>query len=323
MDKVSVIIPVYNVGQYLARTITGVLEQTYRDLEVILVDDCSKDNSRQVMESFQKKDHRVRCFFQEVNQGVSAARNRGLDEAIGQWICFCDGDDWYEPNFLEKMMESAKTESADYIICDYQIVSDGKAPIKAGTTDGLYTGCDPRMVIACGSLSSCTHMFHRSLFEKSGVRYPTQCRQYEEMPVVPVLAKYASRIGILEDSLYNYYQRGNGSSASNMAVDYTKNFKIAHDMMAQALGNGYEKELEYHAIYALHYGEILNLCKQGADRKKILERIHANEALYPEYMHNSYLKNMGRAKGIFLWCEKKRLVLLLRVFAKLHSWRIG
>ncbi len=323
MDKVSIIVPVYNVGQYLTRTITAVLDQTYQNWELILVNDCSKDDSSQIMKAFQEKDPRVRCFFQEVNQGVSAARNWGLEEATGEWICFCDGDDWYEPQFLEKMVDCARKEKADYVICDYQVVSDGKMPIKAGTTDGLCTGCDPRLVIACGSLSSCTHMFHRSLFEKSGIRYPIECRQYEEMPVVPVLAKYASKIGVQEDALYNYYQRGNGASASNMAVDYTKNFRIAHDKMAQALGSGYEKELEYHAIYALHYGEILTLCKQKADRKTILSHIHAHEETYPDYRENPYLKYAGRAKKMFLLAERMRLIFLLRAFAALHSRCVG
>lgn len=323
MDKVSVIVPVYNVEPYLSHTITAVLEQTYQNLELLLVDDCSKDKSREIMETFEKKDSRVHCLFQPVNQGVSAARNRGLDAATGEWICFCDGDDWYEPDFLEKMLDCAQKEKADYVVCDYQVVADGKKPVKAGTTDPLATGCDPRFVIACGPLSSCTHMFQSTLFRKSGVRYPVECRQYEEIPVVPVLAAYATRIGVLQEALYNYYQRGNGSSASNMAVNYAENFRIAHDKMAQALGSGYEQELAYHAIYALHYGEILTLCKQGADSKTILSHIRDHERTYPDYWKNPYCKCMGRAKNLFLLAERMRFIFLLRAFAALHSRLVG
>ncbi len=323
MDKVSIIVPVYNVAPYLARTVQAVLEQTYENWELLLVDDGSQDDSSRVMERLQKEDSRVQCFYQACNSGVSAARNRGIEEASGDWICFCDGDDWYEPDFLTKMLQCAKEEGADYILCDYQVVSDGKKPMCAGSVDGLTTGCDPKRVIACGPLSSCTHLFHRTLFEKSGVRYPVGCKQYEEMPVVPVLAKYASKIGVVHEALYNYYQRGNGTSASNMAERYVENFQAAYAQMAQALGAGYEEELVYHAIYALPYGEILTLCKQGAARKTILARICAYEKEYPGYWKNSYLKYMGRAKRLFLWAERKRMVWPLRAFAALHSRCVG
>ncbi len=323
MDKVSIIVPVYNVEPYLARTVQAVLEQTYGNWELLLVDDCSQDDSRQVMERLQKADPRIQCFYQERNGGVSAARNCGIEAASGEWICFCDGDDWYEPDFLKKMLQCAKEEDADYILCDYQVVSDGKKPMSAGSVDGLTTGCDPKLVIACGPLSSCTHLFHRALFEKSGVRYPVGCKQYEEMPVVPVLAKYASKIGVVHEALYNYYQRGNGTSASNVAERYVENFKAAHAQMVQALGEGYEEELVYHAIYALPYGEILTLCKQGADRKTILAHIGAYEKAYPRYWENPYLKYMGRAKRMFLWAERKRMVGPLRAFAALHSRCVG
>lgn len=323
MDKVSIIVPVYNVAPYLTRTVQAILGQSYENWELLLVDDCSRDESRSVMERVEKEDARIRCFYQEQNGGVSAARNRGIDEASGDWICFCDGDDWYEPEFLEKMLQCAREEEADYIICDYQVVSDGKNPMRAGSVDELITGCDPKLVIACGPLSSCTHLFHRELFEKSGVRYPVGCKQYEEMPVVPVLAKYAKRVGVVQEALYNYYQRGNGTSASNVAERYAENFHVAYAQMAQALGEGYEEELVYHAIYALPYGEILTLCKQDADRKTILAHICAYEKEYPAYWENPYLKHMGRAKRMFLWAERKRLVLPLRAFAALHSRCVG
>lgn len=319
MNKVSVIIPVYNVEKYLPRTIGALLNQTYQNLEIILVDDCSKDGSRRVMEEYAAGDRRIRCFFQDPNQGVSEARNRGLDAVTGDWVCFCDGDDWYEPEFVEKMLSCAETEGADYIICDYQIAVDGKPPVASGSTGGLTTGCDPRVVIACGPVSSCTHMFRKELFDVSGARYPKGCRQYEELPVVPALAKFASRIGVVSEPLYNYYQRGDGTSASNTATEVQRNFLIGLEGLRKILGDGYEKELEYHAIYALHYGEILALCKQGAGTKKILQAIALRQKEYPDYLKNPYVKSMGIAKRMFLLAQKLRLVFALRIFAKIHS----
>ncbi len=319
MDKVSIIVPVYQVAGYLPRMLDAILGQTHSDLEVLLVNDCSPDDSRGVMEAYAARDSRVVCLYQQQNRGVSAARNRGLDEMTGDWVCFCDGDDWYQPDYLEKMLRCAHEEGADFVICDYQLVSDGKKPIRAGAVDGLGSGCDLKTVIALGPISSWNHLIHRELLDRAGVRYPEGVRQYEELPVIPVLAKYARRVGILKEPLYNYYQRGDGTSASNAATDYRRNFEAAHSLMAQKLGPGYEREIEYHAIYALFYGEILLLCKQNAPRARILQALEALKRQYPDYRSNPYLPQMGRAKNLFLAAGEGKQVWAQRLFAKLHS----
>ena len=318
MDKVSIIVPVYKVEKYLERCVTALTGQTHRNIEIILVDDGSPDNSGALCDRLAEGDSRIVVIHQE-NQGVSAARNRGLDAATGQWVCFCDGDDWYEPEFVESFLACAAREKADYLFCDYQIVSDTKNPIPSQSTAGFVSGEDVRKVIACAPMSSCTHMIRRELFEVSGIRYPVGCRQYEELPVIPALAKFASRVGVIHKPLYNYYQRSDGSSASNNADGVEDNFRIGLNGLRSVLGDGYEQELAYHAIYALHYGEILALCKRNADRRTILERIDTYEKQYPDFLQNRYLEGMGTAKRLFLLAQNKRLIFLLRGFAKVHS----
>ncbi len=319
MEKVSIVLPAYNVEPYIARTLASLTGQTYRNLEILVVEDCSQDGTRQKILDAAREDGRILPILPERNGGVSRARNMALDAMTGDWVCFCDGDDWYEPTFVERMLECAHREQADYILCDYQIAADGKRPMKANTVGGLASGSDPREVIALGSLSSCTHMFSAELFRRSGLRYPVCCRQFEELPVIPALARYASRIGVVDAALYNYFQRGDGTSASNAAKDYRENFIKAFSQLEQVLGDGYEQELEYHAVYALHYGDILVLCKQKADRRVILERIRENRSRCPNYRSNPYVKKMGIAKRMFLRAEDMGLVGLLRLYAKLHS----
>lgn len=319
MDKVSIIVPVYNVAPYLKRCVDALIGQTYSNLEILLIDDGSTDGSREIMAQSAAEDLRIRPFYQPYNQGVSAARNRGLDEASGEWIAFCDGDDWYLPEFVETMLLCAKSEQADYIVCDYKIVSDKGLAIVSGSTARVESGIDRRKVIACGPTSSCTHLIRRELFFLSGVRYPISCRQYEELSVIPVLAKYAARIGVIHQPLYCYYQRGNGTSASNAEGSSEQSFLSAADAMHTALGNDYGAEVEYHAIYALFYGEILKLCKRKASTAQVKEHIIGYERRYPMYWKNTYLTHMGLAKRVFLWLERRRCIWGLRILAKIHA----
>ena len=133
MDKISIIVPVYNVDKYLKRCVDSLLKQTYENIEIILVNDCSPDNSAQIISEYEMSDSRVKGITQPQNMGVSAARNRGLEEASGEWIAFCDGDDWYLPEFCEEMLNSAKENGSDFVICDYQLVSDNGPSVTANT----------------------------------------------------------------------------------------------------------------------------------------------------------------------------------------------
>lgn len=319
MDKVSIIVPVYNVEAYLARCIDSLIGQTYENIEILLVDDKSKDESARIIREYAKRDNRVKALFQENNQGVSAARNRGLDEMTGEWVCFCDSDDWYEKNFVEKMLMRAKDGCADYIVCDYQIVSENRTPVVSGSINAFLNEYDKKSVIACGPTSSCTHMIHKELFSRGNVRYPVNCKQYEELPVIPVLARYANKIAFVHEALYNYYQRGNGTSASNIAKDSEKNFLQALSFMTENIGSGYGVELEYHAIYALFYGEVMNLCKKKEKTSVILNKIKQYEKMYPEYYKNKYISKMGIAKRCFLWLVYNRLIVGVRILSWIHG----
>lgn len=119
---VSVIVPVYNAAAYLPKTIAMVQAQTFTDWELLLVDDCSEDESRKVIEDCLKRrpDERIRLIRQEKNQGAAAARNRGLDEARGRYIAFLDADDVWVPRKLEKQLKFMETRKAGFLFSSYE-----------------------------------------------------------------------------------------------------------------------------------------------------------------------------------------------------------
>ena len=118
-DQISVIVSVYNTEQYLAQCIQSILKQTYQNLELILVDDGATDRSLAICTHYQELDSRVRVFHQS-NQGVSKARNYGMDVAAGNFITFVDSDDYVMPNYLEELFEALKSTGSQIAISDFQ-----------------------------------------------------------------------------------------------------------------------------------------------------------------------------------------------------------
>ena len=112
---ISLIIPVYNVEKYLARCLDSVINQTFKDLEIICIDDGSTDNSSDILQNYALKDERI-VVIRQANAGLSAVRNVGISRAKGEYICFIDSDDWIDFDFCEKLYNSAEKHSADIAV---------------------------------------------------------------------------------------------------------------------------------------------------------------------------------------------------------------
>ena len=118
LQKVSIIVPVYNGAKKLPRCLDSILGQTYENIEVILINDGSQDDSEKICREFAKKDSRIRVISKE-NEGVSATRNRGIEEAAGTYIQFTDCDDYLEKDYIENMVHAMELQDADLVIAGY------------------------------------------------------------------------------------------------------------------------------------------------------------------------------------------------------------
>ena len=123
MNKISVIIPVYNVEKFLPQCIESVIKQNYKNLEIICVDDGSTDNCGKILDEYALKDNRIKVIHQK-NKGLSEARNIALDIASGYWISFVDSDVFLAPDFYDIMLNAAKKNNADVIQCGYNIYNE-------------------------------------------------------------------------------------------------------------------------------------------------------------------------------------------------------
>lgn len=125
MEKISVILPIYNVEKFLKQSVESVLNQTYKNLEIILVDDGTKDSSDKMCDEYAKKDSRIKVIHKE-NGGLSTARNAGLDIATGKYVMFLDADDFFEPNSCEVLYNEIEKRQADYVVGNYiHVTHDG------------------------------------------------------------------------------------------------------------------------------------------------------------------------------------------------------
>ena len=144
-DLISVIIPVYKVEKYLCRCVDSVLEQTYTNMEIILVDDGSPDNCPVMCDEYARQDSRVKVIHQE-NAGLSGARNAGIDMAQGQWLAFVDSDDYLAADFLERLYQACVDTGSSLSVCRWEYVRGVYRPGDAG--ESLCAGRS----LFCGSV---------------------------------------------------------------------------------------------------------------------------------------------------------------------------
>lgn len=129
MDLISIIIPMYNASKYIERCLESIIKQTYKTLEIIVVDDGSTDNSTDIIEEFLKVDKRIK-IIQKKNSGVSDSRNIGIDNAHGEWICFVDSDDYIEKNYIEKLYDYAIKSEVDIIYSGIRMINGDEVTLK-------------------------------------------------------------------------------------------------------------------------------------------------------------------------------------------------
>ena len=138
-DLISVIIPVYKVEKYLCRCVDSVLEQTYTNMEIILVDDGSPDNCPVMCDEYARQDSRVKVIHQE-NAGLSGARNAGIDMAQGQWLAFVDSDDYLAADFLERLYQACVDTGSSLSVCRWEYVRGETIPEHGTGETRVYTG---------------------------------------------------------------------------------------------------------------------------------------------------------------------------------------
>jgi glycosyltransferase involved in cell wall biosynthesis len=208
MPAISVLVPVYNVEEYIYRGIESIMQQSFSDFEVILVDDGSEDNSPMVCDSYAEKDSRIKVFHKQ-HQGVGATRECLLSYAKGKYLQFVDVDDWIEPEMLQEMYSCAETTKADIVSCCF----DEVFPEKTNTHNLVYEDRDAFINDVIGNNWGVLwkHLILRDLVVANDIHFPVGLDGGEDYQFMVKALACASRIACVNKVLY-HYNRCNANS---------------------------------------------------------------------------------------------------------------
>ena len=244
---ISVIVPVYRVEKYLERCVKSILSQTYKNLEVILVDDGSPDQCPAICDACAEKDVRVKVIHQE-NKGLSGARNAGIDAASGEYLAFVDSDDYVNPHFIEELYQLLQDTGCAIGQCRFSYVKGDGLVEEGDSAFCIYRG-ESLMEQLYGPEEKATcfvvpwnKLYRAELFKETGIRYP-EGRIHEDEATTYRLFHEAKKLAFLDRALYGYYTENGGSITSVFSAKRLQWLTAHEERIAFFKKNGYEKLL--------------------------------------------------------------------------------
>lgn len=300
MPKVSIIVPVYNVEKYIEKCLESLVNQTLEDIEIIIVNDGSKDNSKEIVEKYIEKYPKKILYLEKENGGLSDARNFAIPYAKGEYIAFLDSDDYVELNMYEDMYKIAKNEESDMVECDFIWEYSDKSKIDTGEIyHGKHEMLEKIRVVAWNKL------IKKSILDKTKVIFPKGYR-YEDIEFTYKLLPYFEKVSFLKRPCVHYIQRDN--SISNTQNERTKEILEVFDNVfnyykEKGLYEEYFTELEYTYARVLLCSSLKRMCKikDKQIRNKLLnltwQKLNSN---FPNWKKNRILKDNNSLKGLYM-----------------------
>lgn len=309
----SIIIPCYNCSSTIIRTLESIQQVPNIDFEVILVDDCSTDNTIDLINEFSISHKWAHLILLNRNQGPANARNVGIEASKGQYLAFVDSDDTIAADYLKMVYNTVIKENADLISIGISRVCGSSI-----TTIPMINYSNQAEFLALVTGSLCTIISAKNLWE--GLRLPN-IRNAEDIAVIPILISRAKKIYHIKCSLYNYILTPNSLSRKPSA-DASYNFERSFEFSCRYIDNKdavYSAAIEFHGIKTIVYGGVLNAIRCGVPIKEINQMLDKFEIGFPKWNRNVFLNKYPLRKRLFLFCAKERLYFLVRFFVYSHE----
>lgn len=325
INKISIIIPIYNATEFLERCLKSVQDQTYKNIEVLMINDGSSDESETICKAFEQNDTRFRYIYQN-NSGVSTARNNGLRNKRGDFYTFIDADDWVEPDYCEKMISKMNEEELDIVFCGVNYWSNGiKSPQKEeGMLDAIVNRRVEHFLIGHPQhvLGSIWRVLYRSKkFETVG--FNENLHIYEDLIYLLTCISMTVKMTYIKDGLYNYEL----PQVGYFKKYYRENifdicYCVGEKLSSILLELGYEDwaNAELFKEYCLAVNWICDVeCDKIQQFKKLKRHALAKEYCKREY-YSAYIKlyqPKSFTNKFTLWLQKNKYNITLYRFKQL------
>lgn len=300
--KVSVIVPVYNVEEYLEKCLNSLVQQTLQDMEILVVDDGSKDRSSEIARRFEQAyPEKVKIFTKE-NGGLSSARNLAMEHARGEYLGFVDSDDWVDLNMYQEMYDTAIREGADIVVCDVD---------KHFPTHVVHYTAQPPEEWFKGAPAVWSKLYKRSMV---GTDRFLPGRWYEDLEFTTKQFMKTDRIAVNHGVSYHYFSRESSIMQNNNSLKNLDIIAVLESVEAFAKESGYEEKyrsvLEYLYLDHILVAAVNRVQMQTApEKKEVIRQLRQTvTGKYPMLCHDAVFRQLPHNRRIVAWLNAHGLV---------------
>ncbi len=318
--KFSFIVAIYNIEKYLDKCINSLINQTYRDFEILLIDDGSTDSCSEICKKYVEKDKRVR-YFRKENGGQASARNLGIENATGDYIWFVDGDDYISEEALEKLQNELSKKQYD-ILC-FNACKDRNSKITPAEMYNSLIENDKKYMLSVPAPWS--KIYKTSLIKENNIFFKEGII-YEDLAMVPTVVIYTTNIGFLENNFYYYVIReGSTMNARKFKPNRDDKFVALETLEEYFKKNNaygqYKDEIEY--LYIQHllvmYSSEILIYSKDIYKDRLIKAVSWINEKFPEWKNNKYLMNEGISKRVYVNLLDRKMFKACKFMNAVHK----
>lgn len=315
MLKVSVIVPVYGVEKYIERCARSIFEQSYSNLEIIFVDDCSPDNCVQIIRDllleYPARQTQVTILSQSKNQGVAAARSRGLESITGDYCIQFDSDDYVDPSMIEEMIIQAIREDADIVMCDFNLISNSKTTHIHVNPNLHPIECMKQILRTEVHSSLCNKLVRVSLYRDNKIKFTEGLNMREDLSVMYRLLYFAHKLAYVPKPFYNYILREGSISSAKMNIEQQKNAQKLISLMDEFLVKEKIKDNDLVESFLMFKAQIKARILLYGNTKQLQDKIYKDVRFRHYYSHPT-LPFSHKFMGILSYYNFQPLMFMYR-----------
>lgn len=312
MPQFSIVIPCFNSYRFMNKCLENFEKQTYKNFELIIVDDCSKDNSFENLKKYKENSKmNIKLLRNQENLGPGRTRNNGLENAGGKYILFVDSDDYLEINCLEILNETIERNKCDCIIFDYYFVTKNRRIYQRSISkvkEGLISTSDA-LIYSTGSV--CGKLYLLENIKKNNIKFPS-FKKNEDMPFNKIALSQCNKIYYYNKPLYNYIKNEASIMNNIVELDY-KDAQDAFNLVEDNLKTKYMKEVKSIYLVEFLYASTMTLIERGEKTKNVKLHIKKGEEKYLDLYKNEVIDNLPKHQRICIKNIKSKNIMFLRI----------